>query len=139
MLAGAGNIGDLGPQHILSADDRALLQGYSEPPKWPADMPESTRRAMVAQVVPPPFAEQLFFAVPPPFAEQLFFAVRGHQVAALEKARLFAKLAALNLLPEHELASEPGVTLPSAIRLGWPRRQRRRLVRLRRRQGFHWS
>ena len=101
MLAGAGNIGDFGPQHILSADDRALLQGYSEPPKWPADMPESARRAMVAQVVPPPFAEQLFFAV------------RGHQVAALEKARLFAKLAALNLLPEHELASEPGVTLPS--------------------------
>ena len=65
-----------------------------------ADMPESTRRAMVAQVVPPPFAEQLFFAV------------RGHQVAALEKARLFTKLAALNLLPEHELASKPGVTLP---------------------------
>ena len=101
MFAGAGNIGDFGPQHILPADDRALLQGYSEPPKWPADMPESARRAMVAQVVPPPFAEQLFFAV------------RGHQVAALEKARLFAKLAALNLTPEHALASEPGVTLPS--------------------------
>ena len=73
LQAGASDVGGFGPQHVLTSDDRALLQGYDAPPVWPRKLPEGKRRAMVAQVAPPPFAEQLSISV------------FGYQVSALER------------------------------------------------------
>ena len=32
LQAGASDVGEFGPQHVLTSDDRALLQGYDAPP-----------------------------------------------------------------------------------------------------------
>ena len=90
-------VGDFSPKHILSADDRTLLQGFSDVLQWPSHIVESKRRAMVAQCVPPPFAEAL--------SESVF----GYQKLALGKARLVAKLCALAEASEQE--SERGIEL----------------------------
>ena len=48
----------------------------------------------------------------PPFAEQLSIAAFGHQVSALERCRLQARLALLDALPEEEIGKSP-LSLPS--------------------------
>ena len=50
--------------------------------------------------------------VPPPFAEQLSIAAFGHQVSALERCRLQARFALLDALPEEEIGKSP-ISLPS--------------------------
>ena len=91
LQAGASDVGEFGPQHVLTSDDRALLQGYDAPPVWPRKISEGKRRAMVAQVVPPPFAEQLSISV------------FGYQVSALERMRVQARLALLAGMTEDEV------------------------------------
>ena len=91
LQAGASDVGEFGPQHVLTSDDRALLQGYDAPPVWPRKISEGKRRAMVAQVVPPPFAEQLSISV------------FGYQVSALERMRVQARLALLAGMAEDEV------------------------------------
>ena len=49
LQAGASDVGEFGPQHVLTSDDRALLQGYDAPPVWPRKISEGKRRAMVAR------------------------------------------------------------------------------------------
>ena len=93
LQAGAEHVGDFGPQHALDSIDRALLQGFERPPAWPSAVSESARRAMVAQCVPPPFAEQLSIAA------------FGYQSAALERARLHARLAMLDATPDEQAAT----------------------------------
>ena len=75
LQAGATSVGkfEFGPEHVLDSADRALLQGFDQPPLWPASVGETERRKMVAQCVPPPFAEQISIAA------------FGHQVSALER------------------------------------------------------
>ena len=51
--------------------------------------------------------------VPPPFAEQLSIAAFGHQISALERCRLQARLALLDALPDEEIGKSP-ITLPSS-------------------------
>ena len=93
-------MGKFGPEHVLDSADRALLQGFDQPPVWPASVGETERRKMVAQCVPPPFAEQISIAA------------FGHQVSALERCRLQARLALLDALPDEEVGKSP-LTLPS--------------------------
>ena len=59
MQAGAPYVGDFSQEHILSADDRALLQGFDTPLVWPSDITESSKKGMIAQCVIPGFARVL--------------------------------------------------------------------------------
>ena len=102
MLAGASTVGEFGTQHILSSAERGLLQGYAEPPIWPASVPEYARKTMVAQVVPPPFAAQISKAV------------FGYQVSALEKAKLQARLSKLEAMEDSAVNWRSETTLHSA-------------------------
>ena len=77
MQAGAPYVGDFDETHILNSEDRALLQGFAEPLRWPASVTESRRRDMIAQCVIPGFARVVSEAA---FKYQL--AVRKAAVAA---------------------------------------------------------
>ena len=88
IRAGAEAIGEFSSKHVLTADERALLQGFEKVPIWPKRSYERDRRGMVSQCVPPPFAEQLSIAV------------FGHQVTALERARAWAKLSVIDSMED---------------------------------------
>ena len=60
--AGATRVGDLDETHTLNSSHRAVLQGWGKV-KYPANVTETRRRDLIAQVVPPPFAEALAKAV----------------------------------------------------------------------------
>ena len=63
-LMGAERVGDFDNKaHMLTAEDRALLQGFGRKVRYPPGVPETTRRSMVAQCMPPPFANVLSSAV----------------------------------------------------------------------------
>ena len=81
LQAGAAHVGDFGEGHILTADDRALLQGFPEPLQWPKHVTETRRKAYVAQCVAVPFAEVI--------SEAAF----SYQNACLESELVTVKLA----------------------------------------------
>ena len=58
---GAGNANSPSTEHILTAADRAILQGYEEEdlPRFLASPSETAARKMVADVIPPPFAKKM--------------------------------------------------------------------------------
>ena len=58
---GGTTISGLGDEHIPSAIDRSILQGWPEddPMSFPPGNTESENRAMAADLIPPPFALQL--------------------------------------------------------------------------------
>ena len=64
LQAGAEHVGDFAEGHILTADDRALLQGFTLPRVWSKHVTETKRKAHVAQCAVVPFAEQLFPPAP---------------------------------------------------------------------------
>ena len=83
LQAGAKFVGDFEDEHILTSDDRALLQGFPEPLVWPKHITETKRKAYVAQCVAVPFAEVI--------SEAAF----SYQDACLESELVAAKLAQL--------------------------------------------
>ena len=103
LQAGAESIGEFGAEHILDSEDRALLQGFGQAPRWSTSVPEHRRRAMVAQCVPPPFAFKL--------SEAAF----EYQSLALEKLKVDARLTMLHETPEEQVAEfvRAGMALPS--------------------------
>ena len=58
---GGGTIGGLGDEHIPSAADRAILQGWpaGDPMVFPPGNTETENRVLAADLVPPPFAGAL--------------------------------------------------------------------------------
>ena len=81
IQAGAQTVGEFSPKDILTAEDRAILQGFQPVPSWPSRLGEYARRKMVAQCVPPPFAAVLSRAA------------FEYQLQALQSMRLQARLA----------------------------------------------
>ena len=45
LQAGAEHVGDFDESHILTSDDRARLQGFTEPLLWPKHATETRRKA----------------------------------------------------------------------------------------------
>ena len=43
LQAGVSDVGEFGPQHVLTSDNRAMLQGYDAPPIWPRKISEGKR------------------------------------------------------------------------------------------------
>ena len=106
LLAGAETMGELGSQHILDSGDRALLQGYDAIPLWPNRLSESNRKRMVAQCVPPPFAEALSRAT------------FEYQQQTYHKLRTQARMATLEALTdEEEVAAYVAAGMPAPA--GW--------------------
>ena len=88
LQAGAEHVGDFEEGHILTSDDRALLQGFTEPLQWPRHVTETKRKAYVAQCVAVPFAEVI--------SEAAF----SYQNACLESELVTVKLAQLDNMSE---------------------------------------
>ena len=88
LQAGAMYVGDLDDSHILTSDDRARLQGFTEPIVWPAHIKETKRKAYVAQCVALPFAEAISVAA------------FSYQKACLEAELTSRKLAQLEEMSE---------------------------------------
>ena len=84
LQAGAEHVGDFDEGHIMTSDDRALLQGFTEPLQWPRHVTETKRKAYVAQCVAVPFAEVI--------SEAAF----SYQNACLESELVTVKLAQLD-------------------------------------------
>ena len=58
MQCGARFVGELDNSNDLDVNARQLLQGFGSV-KWPTDINNAQRRAMIAREMPPPFAEAL--------------------------------------------------------------------------------
>ena len=58
---GGDNVNSLSTEHIPTAANRAILQGYEEEdlPRFLASTPEMVARKMVADVILPPFANKM--------------------------------------------------------------------------------
>ena len=88
LQAGAERVGDFDEGHILTLDDRALLQDFTEPLQWPKHVTETRHKAYVAQCVAVPFAEVI--------SEAAF----SYQNACLESELVTVKLAQLDNMSE---------------------------------------
>ena len=74
--------------HILDSDDRALLQGFPEPPKWQPGLTETRKKAYVAQCIPCPFGTVV--------SEAVF----SYRRACVEAEKIDAKLAGLGAMSD---------------------------------------
>ena len=83
MYMGTERVGDFEKQHNLTVGERAQLQGFGKTPVWPAQLSDSTRKDLVAQCIPPPFAAVLSRAV------------YDHQLKALREINMKTAVAAL--------------------------------------------
>ena len=88
LQAGSPTTGEFEARHILDSTDRALLQGFSRPPVFPRNTTECEKRRLVAQCVPPPFAEVLSHAT------------FQYQLQALSSVKTQVKMAILSELYE---------------------------------------
>ena len=88
MQAGAEPVGDFTAGHILDSDDRTLLQGFPEPPKWQPGLTETKKNAYVAQCIPCPFGTAI--------SEAAF----SYQRACAEAKKIDAKLAGLDAMSD---------------------------------------
>ena len=87
---GADNANSLSTEHIPTAADRAILQGYEEEdlPRFLASTSETSARKMVADVIPPPFANKMAHAVYPHLRSKLSAHKLKAQLKVREKADL---------------------------------------------------
>ena len=85
---GADNANFLSTEYIPTAADRAILQGYEEEdiPRFLASTSETSARKMVADVIPPPFANKMAHAVYPHLRSKPSAHKMKAQLKVLEKA-----------------------------------------------------
>ena len=88
---GADNVNSLSTEHIPTSADRAILQGYEEEdlPRFLASTSETCARKMVADVIPPPFANKMAHAVYPHLrSKRSAHKLKAQLKVTLEKADL---------------------------------------------------